>query len=213
MQVNKFKLEGGATKIKIYKGTIDVPPFLTIITRHLYTRKALLKRNKRSVRAQTDSDWQQIVIKDKRARGYQWADKFLRHITSYIEGKYVYILDDDDHLIYPRFLHRLKKKIKKHGKPDIVICQAQWRPFKGRILPGKNSSWGKAPKRGDIGSPCFVVKREAWCKWINHFGQQAHGDYHFIHALFTAGDRYTHYWWDKVVAEVGQIGHIVDKHC
>lgn len=184
-------------------------PFLTIVTRHLYTRKAQLKRNKRSVRSQMEAKQliEHLIIVDRKRRGYKWADKNLSNIASHINGRYVYILDDDDYLIDPKFVKTIKRIARKRNNPGVIIFKARWKPFHGRALPSSRY-WKRKVVCGDIGSPCFAVRADLWKKYIRKFGRPAHGDFHFINKVVKSGCSV--YWLTRIVAEVGQIGHQAD---
>jgi len=155
---------------------------------------------------QTDSDWTQKIITDSGSHGYAWADKNIARHKHEVHGDYVYILDDDDYLIDPDFVLVAKQVAVKHD-PDIIIVRARWKPFGGRVLPSR--CWGKYPEMGDIGSPCFLVKKLLWREHIEQWGQPACGDFYFIKSLFDADCSV--FWLNRVVAEVDQIGHIKDR--
>lgn len=179
-------------------------PFLSIVTRHLPERKALLERNQRSVAAQTDRDLEQVLVTDDEKRGLVWADANLASAKNLIRGEYVYVLDDDDYLVDAEFVAKAKEAAREH-EPGIIFVRMRRLPFWGKVLPCE-ATWGRPPSLGYIGSPCFVVKRELWVEHIEAWGQPAHGDYYFITKVYNTGCAVV--WLDRVVAEVDRIGSV-----
>jgi len=171
-------------------------PFLTVITRTC-KRPAALQRCIDSVRAQSENDIQHLFIEDDRGRGLEWANKQFFEIRDQVEGEYVFLLDDDDKIIYRDFAKELKKIVSTFDRPDVIMCKQ----YIGDGLYPKPASWMSNPKRGQVGIECFVVKAGPWKQYIRHFGTAKAGDYFFIRNFFQ-GDFRIH-WWDQIIAHAG----------
>ena len=85
-------------------------PFLTIVTR-CYKRPKALQKNIRSLKAQTDPDYEQVFIIDKEGYGLAAADQALNKYRDINCGDYIMVLDDDDIVIDPQFIEKLKSDI------------------------------------------------------------------------------------------------------
>lgn len=174
--------------------------FLSVVTRSC-GRIRLLARNKRSLAKQFDPDFEHIIITDAEHKGLHEANKSLEQNKHRIKGRYVLILDDDDYISDRSFIKHLKNVAAQHPV-DVILFKAYRKPFSD-FLPSKRT-WGKTPVLGEIGSCCFVVKREIWKQFILKFDRSRHGDYYFIKALFDAGC--STYWVNRVMVMVDKIG-------
>jgi len=96
-------------------------PFLTIITRHKAERAELFEVCKASIEAQTDRDWQHLVIEDEVGRGVPWANKQFEAHAGEVEGDYVFILDDDDKLVEPRFVALMRNVA--WSEPALIVVK------------------------------------------------------------------------------------------
>jgi len=119
-------------------------------------------------------------------------------------GRYVYVLDDDDYLVYPHFIKDLKAICDEHH-PDVVICKGH---INGNVLPSLHVYSVKGPVRGAIGSPNFVVTNEifqAFSKfWTSKVNKDSRaGDFHFISAVFHQMKPKVYWDWDELVFKAG----------
>jgi len=167
--------------------------FLTFVTRTC-KRPHMLLKNMESVRTQTDDDWKQIILVDDKKRGKFYANKMLAAHKGRVKGQYVYILDDDHHLIIPDFVTGIRNIVKKKN-PDIIMVKCKIR-YHG-ILPRR---WKQKPRSAYIDTGCFVIRGTLWRKHIGAFGVPVCGDYHFINRLWKVKGIKIE-WWDKIVAE------------
>jgi len=134
-----------------------------------------------------------MLIKDNVGRGLFWANSQIHEIRQSVKGEYVYVLDDDDCLIYKNFISDLKK-IHKELNPDIVIVKGY---IGGKLYPPQEY-WGKnVAVRGTIGSPNFVVSNKIYQNLSNHWCQPRAGDYFFISKAFKVASKV--HWLDKIV--------------
>lgn len=166
--------------------------FLSIITRHMSYRKILLYRLMASLEMQTDQDFEHIIIENE-PTGLENANKsFFKHRDE-VHGEYVYMIDDDDFLCDPQFIEQLGGAVigEKCGElADVVIFRLQSRGVYGDGKVPQDDAWedlkaGGHPQCGKISTPCFIVRRELWYKYIENFGIWRSGDYNFINSVFS----------------------------
>ncbi len=176
-------------------------PFLSVVTRTCPGRGELLARNRAALDAQTDPDWEQVVITDPVGRGLRWANCALAQEADRVHGEWVWILDDDDYCADPDLVADLKRVVAER-RADVVLVKMDRKPFQS-VLPDAEV-WGKQPVLGHIGAPCVLVRNRLWKRHIDRFCADRAGDYRFIKALFDAG--YPRYWWDRVCSVIDRIG-------
>lgn len=189
-------------------------PFLSIITRHCkysgsrlglmskgkeLNRNLCLKINIESVFAQTDNDLEHIIIEDPNINGsgLHWANQSFFHNVNRINGKYIFILDDDEYLTDINFVKELKL-VDKANDPLIIFVKfnhgLEEEPI---ILP---SNWGKKPVQNKIGTSCFVIKNKLWKKYIKNFGTKYSGDFSFINSIYNNEKRVDRFFYlDKII--------------
>jgi glycosyltransferase involved in cell wall biosynthesis len=163
-------------------------PFLSIMTR-CFKRPKQLERCIASVQNQTDQDYEQLFIKDDQGRGLFWANSQIFGNRHRVNGKWVYILDDDDYLTDSYFIEDLKK-IDASNNIDIVICKGY---IGDKLYP---TYWSGPPYRGGLGSPNFIVKANLFKNYSENWCKAKAGDYFFIRRVYNYG---TTYWWNKIV--------------
>lgn len=180
-------------------------PYLSIVTRkHGDKRPKGFSENQNSVKAMSGS-LEQVFITDKKGLGVGMANHSFQLSVPYVEGKWVYFLDDDDHMVYDNLIHELKEIDRVHN-PDVIIC-------KMIILNGKFNNtypspecWDKKrPIKAHIGTGCFIVKSEIFRKFIHHFGVNRCGDFNYINEIFQHNPKV--YWWDKIISRTGRVSH------
>jgi len=167
--------------------------FVTILTRHLPARHALLRRNQESLRAQHDPDYTQQILIDPLARGWAYARQLLVEAARPITAGYVWIVDDDDYLIDPHGIVELKRAA-GHAPPGII--------FRGRhaelgVLP--THSWRQRPARGDIGSFDFILRADVFRACVS---MTSDSDYAHDHAIIAAA-------YDQHAAEVVWLDRVI----
>jgi predicted O-methyltransferase YrrM len=169
-------------------------PFLSIITR-CYKRPKLLEINVKSVDAQSDQDIEHLLIQDNRGVGIGGANQSFFRLRDLVEGQWVYILDDDDRLVYPDFVKELKKIVRQHDPQVVMVKVEVERP--GYILP---DTWENRPILNRIRSLNYIVKSALWKRYISHFAKPAAGDFAFIDEIWKSEPRI--FWWNGIVAKV-----------
>jgi glycosyltransferase involved in cell wall biosynthesis len=147
---------------------------------------------------QSDPDYEQLIIEDKKSRGYLWANTRIANLAydKRIKGQYVYVLDADDFIIKIDFIESLKKIIdRQYILPQVVV-------FKGfindQLFP---KIWQQAPVRGSIGSPNFMAQRNMFFQYARAWEQSRAGDFEFIRHCWQ--DRLNFLWWDQTVFHAG----------
>lgn len=170
--------------------------FLTFYT-PTYRRPHLLAECIASVQAQSDPDWQHLVIRDEVGIGIEGVFAAVPEHTPEIEGDYVYMLQDDDLLVDRDFIRDLKRFVWEHNSPPVVIVRNQ----KHGLQPRR---WQAPPQLGSIDLGSYVIRADVFCENAHRFGRRYEGDFDFIRALWDL--RYPFAWWDRLVAEAQQVG-------
>jgi glycosyltransferase involved in cell wall biosynthesis len=164
------------------------------------SRPTLYARHTASLCAQTDLDFEHVVIVDEVGRGVEWANKALAAHADGISGDYVLILDDDDVLLRRDAVAMLKRTVREHDQPHIVIYRGDHGEL--GILP-HTASWGEAPVRCKIGSFDFITRADWYKRDIAHFGQPTVGDFAFLDAMWQRDPRVV--WLDEILVAVQRI--------
>jgi hypothetical protein len=165
--------------------------FLTFVTR-CCRRPEALRQNIESVRAQDSDDWEQLFLVDPSGRHkgdpILFANKQFARYAKYVQGDYVYPLDDDVFLIENAFVSTLQRRALDH--PDAILVKA--RVFnldqRWRVHPEPpiwNLSWeaGQRPKHWVGTGPCIISRQAVWRRNIEHYQHTPGGDWHYITSL------------------------------
>lgn len=158
----------------------------------------MLAVNQASLRAQTDGDYEQILMIDNDGIGIENTHLELSKLSD-LRGEYVFMLDDDDKVIDPEFIATLK--IVTVDQPELVIIKMRHQP--DLVLPD-DSHWRTAPVMGFIGCSAFVVRRDVWLANRQHFEPVYHGDFTFISAVYPQCKQIV--WLDRIMTAT-QHGH------
>jgi hypothetical protein len=181
----------------------DLEVFLTIVTR-CCQRPVMLTENIESVKAQTCHDLEQIFIPDRTRQGIQKADRALGESVERVNGKYVYILDDDCMLIDSRFVEKVKEVVEEHD-PDVIMVRSRRPPGppSGRALVP--TVWEEPLRHGACNCLCYVIRAGLWREYIKWFGEKPWGgDWWFLERVLKEGPKM--YWLDEIVADARQLG-------
>jgi len=182
-------------------------PFLTVVTR-THDRPEQLIHAHETLRVQTDQDFEHLILVDKVGVGIELANQSFDRCKHYVNGTYVYILDDDDEIVDHRFIQDLKELVQEIQYDVVMVRMSRL----GEIYP-PNSFWKQPPTLARIGTPNFIVRAPVWKKHIKKFRNPrggGGGDFFFITSLFENEDL-TFYWWDRIVTNVYQIGQTVRR--
>ena len=173
-------------------------PFLEILTR-VYKRPRMLAVNQESVKA-LGTDVLHTLLIDEVGCGVEWAQENLANYNTSLQGRYIWILDDDDKCIRPDLVNELRA-IVATWNPDVIMVKMDH--HERGVLPS-NGHWQKPPEHGFIGCSAYIVKREIWqgnaAAW---FPGSYYSDFNFIKALFDGGVFV--YWHDVEASEVQRI--------
>lgn len=173
--------------------------FLEVITR-CYRRPQMLRENIASLQAQTDPDYQQVLLHDAVGRGVAWANEQLTQYTP--EHDYVWLLDDDDMCIRPELVAELKAIAAEH-EPDVIMLRMDH--AERGVLPD-GSYWGNPPAIAHVGCSAYVVTNEVWmahrAAWSNGGYSADHG---FIADVFAANPEPLVFWHDVIASRVQRI--------
>lgn len=120
-----------------------------------------------------------------------WANQQIHKSRNRVNGKWIYVLDDDDYITDLSFIEELKKLDEKIDA-SIVIVKGY---IEEKLYPSINW-WKRTPIRGTIGSPNFIVKKETFKKYSNKWNTKKAGDYFFINAAYEFEKVY---WWNRIV--------------
>lgn len=163
-------------------------PFLSVMTR-CYKRPMYLYLNKVSLLQQKDPDYEQFLLIDKIGQGIEGANCFLEKAKDLATGKYVFILDDDNAVVYDNFITDLKR-IDTEYNPDIIFFK------KKQIIEYPTyKSWSKYPVEDHIDTSCFCIKLDLYLEHIHNFSVPRKGDFSFISKVYPKSKRV--FWFDK----------------
>lgn len=182
-----------------------IRPFITIITRHFNSenRAKWFELNKKSVEMQTDNDYVHLILEDKIGIGSHKANLMFNENKDFVEGEYVFMLDDDDCFIRNDFISDMKSISIKYNYPEVIFVQMT---LGGRLIPDEYC-WKKAKmEKNHIGTSCFVMRRDIWKKNIHMFSESQTGDFDFINHVYNK--KPTVYWQEKIYTEVNNIGSV-----
>ena len=173
--------------------------FLEIITRHLASRPNLLAHNYASLAEQTDADWEQTMLVDNLSLGVEIANERLAGYSAAVKGEYAWVLDDDDACCRPTLVAELKELARAGA--DVVMMKMDHGP-RGILPPA--DGWGQAPVKGSIGASAFVVRRELWHEFGEHWNAYRAADFEFINAVWQSNPVVV--WHDVVASRVQALG-------
>jgi hypothetical protein len=156
----------------------------------------MLECNINSLKAQTDQDYEQLMLEDPVGQGIGYANRALA--TVHPEGKYVLVLDDDDLMLDPQAIAILK--VATTSSPELVIFRANHKEL--GILPSP-VVWNNRPLKGHIGSISFVSRQDLWKRHIKAFGVDEGGDYAYLKNIWSNGLNVM--WLDELLTGVQRI--------
>ena len=170
-------------------------PFLEIVTRTCGTRPGMLERNQDSLKRLADPDWTQTLVVDDQQRGVAWAVGNLRNVEA--TGEWVWVLDDDDVCVDVGLIGELRAAVALCANPpDVVMVKALHSKY--GMLPS-SGNWMRAPVCGNIGTSCYIVRRDVWNATHDAWVEKYAGDFEYIRHLWeTPGLVFR--WLDTVAA-------------
>lgn len=165
---------------------------LTIIT-PTYKRPIGLRMCQASVIGQhQDNQIQHLIVPDEVGKGVAGMYRDLPLVNDEIEGEWVYVLSDDDVLVYPRVVELITQI--EASAPDAQVIMVKMF-CNGRVLPW-DACWGGPPQCGGVTLSNWIARRDTH---IAHpFGQRYEGDLDQIASMWNAGLQFA--WVDIVLA-------------
>lgn len=170
---------------------------LTVIT-PTYKRPVGLKMCQASVQGQDRSeDIQHLIVVDEVGKGVGGMYADLPHVNEDIAGEWVYVLSDDDVLIFPRVLNLIEQVEAQAPEAQCIMVKMF---CNGRVLPWPQC-WQAAPLMGGVTLSNWIVRKETH---IAHpFGARYEGDFDAIESMWNAGVVFA---WADVVLSASQCG-------
>lgn len=150
--------------------------FLSVITRHLTSRKAFLAENQASLAGQSDPDYVQVLVIDEIGRGIPFTHEYLARNDWNLDSQYVMLLDDDNVLERPDFIERLKALTA--DLPGAVFWRVEI-PDLG-IIP--NDDHWQTVTRAQIDANGAAVRLDVWMEGIKEIAPRYDGDYDYLKA-------------------------------
>lgn len=164
---------------------------MTLLTFYTPTfrRPQKLERCKASVAAQTDGDYQHVIVEDTVGIGVAGMFRDIPNHHAHIAGEYVYFLSDDDVIIDPHLVRDLAGVVA--DRPDVVMAKATIGSFTFPLA----QCWQAPPVESGVTLANWIVRRDVWRSVP--YGHRYEGDADFITECWRRGLRFA--WWDRVI--------------
>lgn len=113
--------------------------------------------------------------------GWPKCNLYLNEAVTKCRGEWVTYLDDDDEIVSTKYFQTLSDTISSGNFAVILtrFLQGQ-RNSAFRLIPGE--SWNREIRRGDIGTPCIVVRRDVALR--HRWEGTPTGDFSFIKSVY-----------------------------
>lgn len=131
-------------------------------------------------------------------------------LTHDAKAEWVWILDDDDALLYGSLLQDIKRIVRDVPGVQVIMVRMDHGPELG-VLPDE-SVWRKQPRHGHLGISSYIVRRDIWQAHRHAFGTLCYeSDFHFIRDVFEASP--VVHWHDVIVSRTQQGRMIGAREC
>lgn len=165
---------------------------LTILT-PTYRRPIGLRMCRASVEGQHRADEiQHLIIADNVGKGVAGMYADLPNYNADITGEWVYVLSDDDVLVYPRIVDLIEHVEASAPAAQCIMVKMF---CNGRVLPWPQC-WEAQPLMGGVTLSNWIVKKEVHA--AHPFGCRYEGDLDQIASIYMAGVPTA--WCDLVVS-------------
>lgn len=156
-------------------------PLLTVLT-PTFRRPIGLHMCEASVDGQHRRDEiQHLVVNDTIGKGVAGMYRDLPQANDLIEGEWVFVLSDDDVLVYPRVVELIEHVQQEAPAAQCIMVKMF---CNGRVLPWPQC-WEGAPLMGGVTLSNWIIRKEVH---IAHpFGARYEGDYDQAAAIHAAG--------------------------
>jgi glycosyltransferase involved in cell wall biosynthesis len=151
-----------------------------------YKRPRMLERCLASIFAQSDKDFEVVLVRDEIGIGIDGMYADIPNHLNEVHGEYVFVLSDDNLITDADFVSNLKQ-VARSCELDVIV-------FKNKIVGTLPDIWNAAPQEGHIDLSCFAVKADVWKANADKWGKCYAGDYHFIRSLWDQGFNFC--WWN-----------------
>lgn len=171
--------------------------FLTMLTRVHPARPNCSARNIESVKAQTDSDVQHLLLRPEiEPHDIIKVGPLIHYAASQIEGRYVMQLPDDDRLCSPEFVKDLRAVIGAEDV-DMIIFRMDYGSW---ICPPDDKWQLRKIQGGYIAGQNVIVKREIYDGASHEWLRPVYNsDFYYIQTAFGLSKKVV--WWDYVGIE------------
>jgi hypothetical protein len=160
---------------------------LTIYT-PTFRRPQQLARCRASVAAQTDGDYQHIIVEDHIGLGVAGMFRDIPTHYAHIAGEWVYFLSDDDVLTDPNVIADFRAQA---FDADVVMAKSTIGEYTFPLA----HCWRAEPREAGVTLSNWIVRREVWCSVP--YGHRYEGDFDHIAECWRRGLRFA--WWDRVI--------------
>lgn len=171
--------------------------FLTILTRVHPARPRCLARNIASVKAQTDHDFQHLLLRPEvEPHDVVKVGPLIHYAAGQIRGRYIMQLPDDDRILMPDFVRDLKAMI---GTDDIdMVIFRMWLGM--GICPPDRQWMLRAITGGFIAGQNVILKRKIYDGASHEWLRPTYSaDFNYIQTAFGLSKKVV--WWDYVGLE------------
>ena len=157
---------------------LDRSPFLTIIT-PTYRRPVGLKMCRASVSGQNGAEHiQHLIVEDAIGKGVDGMYRDLPQQNDAIRGEYVFMLSDDDCLLFPDVVSLARQIAADYDFPECIMVKQF---YDGRILPAPGC-WQAPPACGFVTLSNWLVRRDVHIE--TPYGARYEGDFDHIAAIW-----------------------------
>lgn len=165
--------------------------FLTVITR-CCRRPKMLRDNVASVLAQTSRDWEQLFLVDRTGQHgcdpILWANRQFERFERFVNGEYVYPLDDDGVMVDNDVFERVQQAAQ--DGPDAILVKIVTPYYDGKLRQWPEAQvwdldWeqGERPEKWAGNGYNIYTRSDIWREHLSHYQQHAGGDWHYITSL------------------------------
>ena len=199
-------------------------PLLTIVTRHMPHRLALLEINIKSCQNMYTKDFEHVILTDMNNSGMKIAETALYAFKDQYRGKYICHLDDDDTLGNFSIVDEIIRIIKlsesnelneptgptglngptKLNTPPRVIFTKVWETGWNREMPN-DEHWFKIPPPGQVTTSNLLIRNDVYNieENIGAISLQHGGDYAFVFNTLSDCEWNDVFWLDAIIFRIG----------
>lgn len=140
---------------------------------------------------------QHLVVNDPIGKGVAGMYRDLPEQNANIQGEWVYVLSDDDVLVYPRVVDLLEHVEREAPAAECIMVKMF---CNGRVLPW-SLCWEAAPQMGGVTLSNWIIRKAVHV--AHPFGHRYEGDFDQIASIHAAGVPIA---WADLVLSASQSG-------